>query len=186
VFTLPGALAPGDYRVTFSVNPAGDETNPAQQVDLGALTIRDRERAFDMPTEGEPLGVEWQEGIKLARLSAPTEGVAGEILPLTLIWQADRPTAGNWKVFAHLVDAQGVVRGYGDGYPLGGAALTPSWQHGEVLVDKHPIQLAADIPAGDYRLRIGFYNETTNERLPLAPGVDTYEWPRVIRIAPPK
>jgi hypothetical protein len=104
---------------------------------------------------------------------------------VTLIWQADRPTAGNWKVFVHLVGGRGVVRGYGDRYPLQGAALTPSWQHGEVLVDEHPIQLAPDMPPGEYRLLIGFYDEPTGQRLPLAPGVDTYEWPTRITITRP-
>ena len=138
-----------------------------------------------MPGNGEPAGVEWQEGIQLARVAAPRTAKAGETIAVTLIWRADRPTAGNWKVFIHLADATETTQAQGDGYPQGGAALTPTWQAGEVVVDTHQISLASDLPEGAYQLRIGFYDEETNERLPLSPGVDTYTWPTPITITRP-
>jgi len=104
---------------------------------------------------------------------------------VTLIWRADRPTAGNWKVFIHLADAAETTLAQGDAYHQGGAALTTTWQPGEVIADTHLIELAGDLPEGEYQLKIGFYDEETDERLPLTPGVDTYTWPKPITITRP-
>ena len=183
-FRLPGTLAPGEYTASLMLNRAGDQAS-VLSLPLGPLVVKDRERLFAMPGDGEPAGVEWQEGIQLARVAAPQTAQAGETVPVTLIWRADRPTAGNWKVFIHLADATGTTQAQGDGYPQGGAALTPTWQAGEVIIDPHRISLPSDLPDGEYQFRIGFYNEETNERLPLSPGVDTYTWPIPITITRP-
>lgn len=180
-FVVPGSLAPGDYEAAFEVGPANSAA-VSLRVALGKLTVQDRERRFELPTEGEAVDVDWLEGIRLARVAAPDEGKAGSTITVTLVWQADRPTAGNWKVFLHLVDAQGTSRAQGDGYPLAGAALTPTWQPGEVIVDTHRIELPGNLPAGEYHLYIGFYDEATDARLPLAPDIDTYVWPQPIEI----
>ena len=95
------------------------------------------------------------------------------------------PTARNWKVFIHLADAAETAIAQGDGNPLARAAPTASWQAGEVIADTHPIELAGDLPEGEYQLKIGFYIEETNERLPLTPGVDTYTWPKPITVTRP-
>ena len=80
----------------------------------------------------------------------------GSALALTLHWQAlaaaDRP----YTVFVHLVDEAGAVRGYGDAEPGGGAYATTGWLAGEYLADGHTITIAADAPAGTYRLVVGF------------------------------
>ena len=183
-FPLPGTLAPGEYAATLTLTRAGEQAG-LLSLPLGPLVITDRERLFTMPDLGEPAGVEWQEGIQLARVAAPQAAKAGETISVTLIWRADRPTAGNWKVFIHLADAVEKTVAQGDGYPQGGVALTTTWQPGEVIVDTHQISLGSDLPDGAYQLKIGFYNEETNERLPLSPGVDTYTWPKPITIARP-
>jgi len=183
-FKLRGTLAPGEYAASLIVSRA-DGSGSILTAPLNPVVIKDRERRFDVPPEGEPVNVAWQEGVQLVRATIPDRGVSGETLPVTLVWQADRPTAGNWKVFVHLVDDQGAPIAQGDAYPLGGTALTTTWQPGEVLVDTYPIRLPADLSPGTYRLNIGFYDEATDERLPLSPGVDTWTWPGSIAIEAP-
>jgi hypothetical protein len=180
-FAVPGTLEPGAYTATIEIG-LPNSAESTLRLPVGALTVQDRERRFELPAEGEPVAVDWQEGIHLARVSVPAEIKAGETMSVTLAWQAGRPTGGNWKVFLHLVDSQGVVRGQGDAYPLGGGALTPTWKPGEVIVDTHQVELPKDLAPGDYGLHIGFYNESTNERLPLADGADTYAWPQPISV----
>ncbi len=184
VFVLPGTLKPGEYAASLVLARAGEQES-LLRIPLGPLVVRDRERVFTMPELGEAANIEWQEGIQLARVAAPVSAQAGETIAVTLIWRADRPTAGNWKVFIHLTGAAETTLAQGDGYPQGGAALTTTWQNGEVIADTHPIELASDLPEGEYQLNIGFYNEETNERLPLTPGVDTYTWPKPITITRP-
>lgn len=183
-FVLPPSAAPGSYDMKIELGPAGDASN-ILRVQAGSLTVRDREHHFETPSLGLPASAEWQEGIHLARVLTPTEVNAGEAMTVTLVWRADRPTAGNWKVFVHLVDALGVVRGQGDAYPAGGAALTPTWIPGEIVTDVHRIELSKDLPVGEYDLHIGFYNESTDERLPLGPGVDTFTWTQPIELKQP-
>ncbi len=187
-FTLPGTLAPGEYRAWLEIAPQGSGS-PLLAVDLGDFTAQDRPRNFDsIPSEVQaPPGgpVDWQEGIRLIRGDAQEGQVKpGETLTVRLVWQADRPTGGNWKVFVHLVDEAGVVRGQGDAYPQQGTALTPTWQKGEIIADNHAVQLGADVPPGKYRVRIGFYDEPTQQRLPLLAGGDTFELGQVTVTAP--
>jgi len=183
-FGLPGTLKPGEYAASLTLTRTGGQES-LLSLPLGSLTVRDRERVFTMPDDGEEAGVEWQEGIHLARVAAPSSAQTGETIAVTLVWLADRPTAGNWKVFIHLAGAAETTVAQGDGYPQGGAALTTTWQAGEVIADTHLIELASDLPEGEYQLQIGFYLEETNDRLPLTPGVDTYTWPKPITITRP-
>ena len=183
-FQLPGTLKPGEYTASLTLTRIGEQES-LLSLPLGSLAVRDRERSFTMPDLGEAAGIEWQEGIQLARVAAPQMARAGETIAVTLVWLADRPTAGNWKVFIHLSGAAETTLAQGDGYPQGGAALTTTWQNGEVIADTHLIELAGDLPEGEYQLKIGFYKEETNERLPLTPGVDTYTWPKPITITRP-
>ena len=180
-FRLSGLLAPGEYAASLVIARMGAGEDMLT-VPVGRLVIRDRERRFELPEIGVPVAASWVEGIKLVQLASPVAAQPGETIEVTLVWRADRPTAGNWKVFIHLVDAEGTTRAQGDGYPLGGTALTTTWQSGEVIVDTYPISLAADLQPGTYRLQIGFYDEETDERLPLSPGVDTWTWPAPVTI----
>jgi hypothetical protein len=96
--------------------------------------------------------------------------VAGVTVPITLTWQAGGPTTRNWKVFVHIFDTAGVKRTQEDGYPMDGQALSSSWQANEVIVDVHNVPLPADLPDGDYTVRLGLYDEETGERLPCGGG----------------
>jgi len=183
-FALPGTLKPGEYAASLVLTRTG-ENQSLLSLPLGSLVVKDRERVFTMPEDGAAAGIAWQEGIQLARVAAPVSAQSGETIAVTLIWRADRPTAGNWKVFIHLADAAETTLAQGDAYPQGGAALTTTWQPGEVIADTHLIELAGDLPEGEYQLKIGFYDEETDERLPLTPGVDTYTWPKPITITRP-
>ena len=111
----------------------------------------------------------------------PSRVVAGATVPLTLTWQAGGATTRNWKVFIHIFDSAGVKRTQNDGYPVDGQALSSSWQPNEVIVDVHSVPLPADLPAGDYTVRLGLYDEQTGERLPCGDG-DTVTLPQPLRV----
>ena len=89
----------------------------------------------------------------------------GGKITLTLYWQVERTTDVSYKVFVHLIGADGRPAAQGDDFPLAGQRPTTTWQPGESLVDRYTIQLPADLPPGDYPLRIGFYDPTTGVRL---------------------
>jgi hypothetical protein len=60
---------------------------------------------------------------------------------------------------------------------LAGAAPTTTWLPGEIIADAYSLPLPADLPAGEYRLIVGFYNPTTGERLPTTLGSNFVELP---------
>ncbi len=176
-FTLPSDLPPGDYRVSVGVAEAGASPASAAVVPLGRLVVEDRPHSFTLPAGGEPVDLACDEGVRLVRAGLPESVLPGSTVPITLTWQAGGPTKRNWKVFIHVFDAAGERRTQSDGYPLDGGAFTSSWQPQEVLVDVHDIPLPADLPPGEYTVRLGFYDEPTGERLACA-GSDVLTLPR--------
>jgi len=89
----------------------------------------------------------------------------GGQLSLTLTWRVASATPISYKVFVHLIGPDGRPTAQGDDFPLGGRRPTTSWQPGETLQDSYAIHLPDDMPAGDYPLRIGFYDPVTGARL---------------------
>jgi hypothetical protein len=78
----------------------------------------------------------------------------------------------SYKVFMHLLDANGVPRAQADVLPQNGARPTWSWLPGEIIADEIVLNLPADLPAGQYRLTTGLYHELSGERLTLPDGKD--------------
>jgi hypothetical protein len=54
-----------------------------------------------------------------------------------------------------------------DSWPVQGTYPTSQWQVGEVVEDKYMVQLAAELPPGQYRLQVGWYLLATLQRLPV-------------------
>lgn len=94
---------------------------------------------------------------------------AGDILQLSLFWQAEAAPDTRYKVFLHLLDAQGRLVAQRDSEPGGGLALTTTWTPGERVVDNHGLFIPLETPPGRYMLRIGLYELGKPEaRLPVS------------------
>ena len=180
-FLIPGTVPPGIYRVDLGVAKTGDPQVDGQ-LKIGRLTIRDRPRRYDLPTEGEAVDAAWQEGTQLARIVVPKEASAGNTISVAPIWRAGGPTEVSWKVFIHLLDREGNIRAQSDGYPASGRALTPTWQKDEIVVDPHQLSLPATLPEGDYSLRIGLYDERSGQRLQRTDDSDGFTLPLSLRV----
>ena len=93
------------------------------------------------------------------------EGYAHEAAVFTLYWRALETIPTNYTRFIHLVDpVSGQIVAQVDGYPRGDSYPTSQWTSGEIVADAvrlHP----DDLPAGEYEIVIGFY-ENLGERLP--------------------
>jgi uncharacterized membrane protein len=113
--------------------------------------------AVDQP----PTEIRWLfgENISLTGYSLPiTELLPGDVLPLTLIWQTERPLEQRYKVFLHLVDEAGNLVAQRDSEPGGNLIPTTIWQPGESIEDKHGVLVPMGTPAGVYQLRLGLYD----------------------------
>ncbi|MGB9301511.1 MAG: glycosyltransferase family 39 protein, partial [Anaerolineae bacterium] len=60
-----------------------------------------------------------------------SEVASGDILHLTLFWQASKPIDQRYKVFTHILDARSHIVGQRDAEPVGGTRPTTTWQEGD-------------------------------------------------------
>jgi tRNA A-37 threonylcarbamoyl transferase component Bud32 len=81
----------------------------------------------------------------------------GQLLHLTLAWQATAPLRQGYVVFVHLARADGSVVAQHDGLPSAGEVPTDRWSPGVQVVDAHDLPIPSDTAAGEYWLRVGMY-----------------------------
>jgi 4-amino-4-deoxy-L-arabinose transferase-like glycosyltransferase len=91
--------------------------------------------------------------------------VSGEVLTLTLYWQALQVPQGDYKVFVHLLDANGAFVVQDDNRPRDGRYPTWAWQAGDLVPDPHRVSLPDDRPPGPYHWSVGMYVPETEDRL---------------------
>lgn len=100
----------------------------------------------------------------------PATAVPGEALSLTLYWQADGPTLRPYTVFNHLLNSGGELAAQSDNWPAQGQWPPTCWQPGEIISDRHQINLPPDLPPGSYTLVTGLYDARDGDRLPTKTG----------------
>ena len=102
----------------------------------------------------------------------PGVAVTGDLLPgemveLSLLWDVTGTTPEAWSQFIHLIGGDGGAWVLADGEPRGGRYPTWAWAQGERVADRWRLTLPADLPPGDYTIKIGFYNRETGARMPV-------------------
>ncbi len=155
--TLPA----GRYQLVLDV-PGEKES-----VSLATTKVLPRERSFALPEDmPQRLDLTFGEQIDLRGYALPDAQVApGDVIPLTLYWQADGPTDRGYTLFVHLLGSDGLPHGQVDRVPGNGAAPTSSWAAGQVIVEDIALPVAADAPPGTYRVAVGFYDASYGDRL---------------------
>jgi 4-amino-4-deoxy-L-arabinose transferase-like glycosyltransferase len=122
------------------------------------------------PTEmAYPLSASLDDKVMLLGYSFPSKEVyAGNVLPLTLFWQALTSLDERYVVFIHVLDADGHIVGQRDTEPGGGAMLTPTWQPGQTIADNYGVLISHGTPPGEYRVQVGMYALGSGMRLPIS------------------
>ncbi len=172
---LPAGLAPGDYRLVLSLEQRnrdgyawrlnlldGGDTD----LELGSTGVRPPLPSRPV-AEGDLGGVVRLLGYDLPSSAGEDAVEAGTSLPLTLTWECLDTMQQDYTVFVHLAGADGQPLAQADGPPLGGSYPTSFWDEGERLDDPYVLDIPADVPPGEYELRVGMYLLATGERLPL-------------------
>ncbi len=110
-----------------------------------------------------PLQVTMGDGIRLIGYDILPQPVrVGGSLYVQYHWQVSAQPSGDWTVFNHVVDASGNdVAGF-DSQPGRGSLITTRWQSGWRVLDEYEVMLPADLPTGDYTLRMGLYDAAGN------------------------
>jgi hypothetical protein len=177
--------AGGPYRLAVTVvGPTGEPVEGASLVDLGAVEVVGRDLSgvtTDLPPFDRALGASLGGVAELAGIDVPAgeqEGPlasveAGDRWPVDLVWRALSTPPTPYRVTVQLLDDAGRPVAQHDGEPVNGRRPFTGWLPGEVLVDRHVLETAADLPPGSYRLVAAVYDPDSLERLAASgPGAD--------------
>jgi hypothetical protein len=157
---LPADAAPGLYQLNLSFY------DPATLVPLpitsGELAGDSAARAVALIWVGtEPAASDpatWHFGEMIALTAAIADAPqAGSELPITLHWTGLSVIDTDYTIFAHIVNAAGETVAQRDQPPLQGFAPTRLWVADQPIHDEMRVLLPADLPAGQYEVRIGLY-----------------------------
>lgn len=140
----------------------GDAVRLARPILIGLP----KERLYTVPTMHYRLEVHLGERICLLGYDLEqAAGSDGERFVLTLYWQALGRVQSDYKVFAHLLDAEGRIVAQHDGVPGEGFHPTSGWVAGEVIADRHAIQGDPQVLQRGCMLAVGMYDPQTIQRL---------------------
>jgi hypothetical protein len=158
---VPGEAGAGTYDLQLAANGSNALT-------FADVAVQDISRSTDLPPIAHPMNARLGDSVELLgyELDAPSPLKPNDPAKLKLFWRALKPMDTSYKVFTHLLGADNQVRGQQDKLPLDGARPTTSWAVGEIFTDAYEFNVAADAPAGMYRIEIGMYNPDDLTRLP--------------------
>lgn len=132
---------------------------------------------YVMPSTSPPIRYERRaalgESIELLGYALDrVEAASGQIVLLTLRWQATAPIRARYTVFAHVIGGvnpatRTPVWAQMDSEPAGGAHPTTDWRAGQVIEDRRGLWLPDHIPPGEYLIEVGMYDAATLARLPV-------------------
>lgn len=135
--------------------------------DRRSTVARHRTRLPEVP---HPVGTDFGSVGRLLGYELSSDAAQrGDVVRVTLFWQALSSPERNYQVFVHAM-RDGELVAQHDGAPACAAAPTSLWEAGEVIRDEHTITIGATMPLGELALYAGFYDLLTFERLPVDGG----------------
>jgi len=90
---------------------------------------------------------------------------SGQAFQFSVLWRAKANVGRDYRVFVHVLKQGGAaadgVRTNGDRAPMNNGAPVPTsgWTDSTVVNDTYEISLPANLPAGNYRIEIGMYDD---------------------------
>lgn len=164
-----GEIVRGQYEV--QIPPEASASNSSlhlklvgggqeQMIDLQQpFVVEKTDRNFDAPAPQVKQEANFNNVIALLGydLSA-NELKAGESLTVTLYWKATGKMEKPYTVFVQLLGEAPPPVAQKDAQPLNGARPTQTWVVGEFLTDPYTLEIKSDVPPGQYKILIGWYD----------------------------
>lgn len=167
----PADLPAGDYRLELALYLPGGRpvaALPASETTVPlAHLYRPATVSTEPPRPDHPLRLAVGDGIELVGYDAPDWALRGQPFRVALYWHATGPIPANYKVFVHLLTADGQLLAQDDSEPVAWTYPTGRWRVGEYILDEHSLALPADGPRGEVWLSVGMYDPATGDRLPV-------------------
>ncbi|MFQ6100607.1 MAG: glycosyltransferase family 39 protein [Anaerolineae bacterium] len=170
------------YQRLFVLYWGDDESDPQRLIEtwLAANAYKAGDRWYGRvrlatyavaPLPEEPalvLDARFGESIRLSGYALGDAGFGpGDVLPVTLFWEAQAPIAERYKVTVQLLDGAGQLAAQIDTEPGDGLAPTTAWTPSQVLTDRYGLALPPDLSPGRYTLVVALYHIVSGERLPV-------------------
>jgi hypothetical protein len=169
-----GEIVRGQYLVPIPANAQAGVSqlrvvlSDNHALALAPFTIEKTDRVFVKPNTPFVQDANFGNVIALAGYQLPiTNYKPGDILKLTLHWNAREKMDKPYTVFVHLLDKDSKVVAQRDAQPANGARPTTGWVAGEYIADAYELALKPDIAPGQYRVEIGWYDAQDFSRLPV-------------------
>jgi hypothetical protein len=116
-----------------------------------------------------PLDIRLGPDVSLRGYQIVSQSVSpGQILSLSLDWQALAQLDRNYKVFVQLLSSEGQLVAQRDGQPLDGFRPTSIWRRSQEITDRYGLLLPDTLPPGAYQLVVGMYDGETGQRLKVS------------------
>lgn len=170
---VPPDLPPITYSlIAGMVSSTGERlTVPGSEVDnilfLRELDVRPtRPGMFQNVRPGVSARADTDDGLRLQGYDLQTSPGGPN---LRLFWETREVPAHDWVTYIHLHDKLGERVAQFDGAALRGLVGTSDWRADALYVDRRHLRLPDKLSQGEYLLRIGLFNLTSGERLPLIP-----------------
>jgi len=162
-FVIPADVEEGPLQVVVEVEE--------QRVEIGEVQVSVSEHRFTLPSIAHPLDVRFGDVAELVGYDlAQTEFAPSEPVEVVLYWRAlDGADEADYKVFSHLLAADGHLVGQHDGRPAGGTRPTLGWVPGEIVADPHPMVFREPY-TGSVRVEVGLYEASSLDRVRIADG----------------
>ena len=152
---VPPDLFAGRYRVAVQLLDAeGNLLGDVMTLDA-TMDIAVPMRRFAQPESANAVDAKWLNGVLLHGYSASEDG------QLAFVWGTERQLLESLRLFVHVLDADDLIVAQWDGVPVDWTRPTTGWLPGEYLETEHQFEL----PAGEYRARVGWYEPLTGERV---------------------
>ena len=105
--------------------------------------------------------------LRLTSYDLPQQPInPGDLLPVTVYWEALAPMETRYRAFMHLVDEQGNLWGQHDDDPAC-RLLTSDMRPGQRSSRQFRIPISSETPPGEYRMILGLYHPDTFERMEI-------------------
>ena len=106
------------------------------------------------------------EDIELVGHRVEVEGIP-PVATVALYWRANLTPSEDYTVFLHILDQDGRAIARRDGQPVGGEYPTSSWAPGQIIEDRHRVQLPDGIDLQGLEVATGLYRLSDGARLPV-------------------
>jgi len=161
--TIPSGLPGGDYHLQAGLRGG--------MISLVKIQIAAREHRFEIPQMQHALGLQFEHGITLLGYDlSPPLAQRGNVLTVTLYWQAQKPVSASYKVTVQMLSEGTRLVAQEDSIPVRWTYPTSAWLPGEVVADEHVLIIQSDAAPGDQTLLVALYDEATSVRLRVEQG----------------